>query len=126
MKKTFAALITVSLLTGCATVINGPNQTIMVSTLPTKDAQCSLENDKGKWQINTTPSPVVVRRSDKNLLVTCKTAAFDKTSQSIKSEQSMIVYANFLFTGPVGGFIDRNNGSAYEYPSEIRIPLKVA
>ena len=113
----------VSQLSGCATILNGTNQNITVLTPPTSDAQCALENDKGKWHINTTPSQIVVRRSDKNLRITCEKNEFNKKTISVKPELSNIVYANILFSGVVGGTIDRTNGSAYSYPSEINVHL---
>ena len=55
-----------------ATILNCPNQHIIVLTPPVNKAQCALENDKGKWLIEKTPSTIVVSRSEKDLLITCK------------------------------------------------------
>lgn len=115
--------VSVSGLVGCATIVNGPNQTIKVLTPPVNDAQCAVENDKGKWLIDKTPDTVVVKRSAKNLLVTCKKAQLSKQSISITPELSKVTYLNILFGGFLGGVVDRANGSAYEYPSEITVPL---
>lgn len=115
--------VSICLFSGCTTILNGTNQNIRVLTPPTTDAQCTLENDKGKWHINKTPGHIVVRRSDKKLLITCEKKAFDKKSVSVKPTLSNLVYGNLLFGGVIGGTIDRQNGSAYDYPSEINVPL---
>lgn len=128
MKKSLSILMAISVLSGCATIFNGENQRVTVLTPPANDAQCALENDKGKWLISQTPSSVLIRRSDKNLLITCEKNAFNKKSISIKPELSKVVYANMIFGGAVGGYIggyiDKKNGAAYAYPSEITVPFK--
>lgn len=115
--------VSISVMSGCATILNGPNQAITVLTPPVSDAQCSLENDKGSWLIDKTPGTIVVKRSYKNLLVTCKKTELRKHSISIKPELSKIVYLNILFSGFMGSVVDKANGSAFEYPSEIKVPL---
>lgn len=117
-------LISISQLSGCATILNGTNQSIIVLTPPTSEAQCALENDKGKWHINNTPAQILVRRSDKNLVITCTKNEFKKKTISVKPALSNVVYGNMLFGGGiVGGGVDRTNGSAYVYPSEINVHL---
>lgn len=125
MKNIYALLmfVSVSVISGCATIINGPNQNITVLTPPVSDAQCTLENDKGRWVIDKTPGVIMVKRSEKELLVMCKKTEMGKRSVSVKPELSKVVYLNIIFGGFMGGIVDRANGAAYEYPSEIRVPL---
>ncbi len=125
MNKVVIALagISVILFSGCASIMNGTQQTIQVLTPPVKNAECTLENDKGKWQLNT-PGMVMVRRSEKPLIVTCEKEAFHKKSKTVKSELSKMVYGNILVGGgALGGTVDRTNGSAFVYPIQISVPM---
>eukprot|EP01031_Cornospumella_fuschlensis_P022183 gene22183-27142_t len=84
---------------GCSTLTGegtGQNLSIMTYTTDNKDltgAQCELKNDEGTWTA-VTPATVMVRRSNKDLMVKCTKS---------------------------GAIIDHNNGSAYEYPSVLKL-----
>lgn len=117
------ASLSFSLLTGCASVVNGTHQTIAIETTPTKDAHCALENNKGKWYVTNTPASVVVHRSYKDLVVTCEKPGYDKSTTTVKSKTQAAVLGNLILGGGLGAGIDTINGSAYEYPLQIKISL---
>lgn len=70
-----------------------------------------------------TPGSVVVRRSNKDLQVVCKKPGLDVGSANVVSRTKGNMFGNIIFGGGVGAIIDHNNGSAYEYPSLIKIFL---
>ena len=113
-----------SLLTSCASVVNGTHQTVSVLTPPVQDAQCVLENNKGKWYLNHTPGSVVVHRSFKDLMVSCKKQGYGKATAAFKSKTKPAAFGNILLGGAIGAGVDMANGAAYEYPLEIKVPLK--
>ena len=119
----FAAL-GFSFLTSCASVVNGTHQTISVLTPPVQGAQCVLENNKGKWYLSNTPSSVVVHRSYKNLIVSCKKSGYSSATVAFKSKTKPAALGNILLGGAIGAGVDMANGAAYEYPLEIKVPLK--
>jgi hypothetical protein len=128
MKKIALLIITLNctLLTSCASVVSGTHQTVSILTPPVQGAHCVLENNKGKWYVSKTPASVVVHRSYKDLLVSCDKPGYEKSVSSIKSKTKGEVLGNIILGGGIGAGIDTYNGSAYEYPLEIKIPLKVS
>jgi uncharacterized protein YceK len=122
IKKTVALLLLV-FLNGCASIINGQNQTLSVDTSPHKGASCYLVNDKGKWFISDTPGSVTVLRSYEDLIVTCEKDGLRGTT-SVKSSTKGMAAGNILFGGFIGAAVDCGTGSAYDYPSIIHVDLK--
>ncbi len=105
-------------LTGCVSFIANPEQNIAVTTLPVQGAQCSLENNKGKWFISKTPGSVMVRKSDRNLIIICEKNGYAKTVSEIKPETNNTLYGKNLPSMAID-----NNGLAFRYPMSVRILL---
>ena len=129
MKKlTLLPLVASSFLmvTGCSTISgSGTSQSISVQTLaadgsPIDAARCDMTNDEGTWFV-TTPGSTVVHRSNKDLQVICKKAGVDVGVANVVSRTKGNMFGNLLFGGGIGAVIDHNNGSAYEYPTLIKI-----
>lgn len=127
MQKTVlitSGIFIASQLIGCASIVSGSHQRISVTTLPVQGAQCSLENNKGKWRITHTPGSANIHRSENNLTVICEKKGYSTVTSQFKSEINKAAYGNLLLGGIVGGAIDKNNGAAFEYPANIEISLK--
>ena len=111
-------------LTGCATMINGTSQSIMVTSSPA-GAICNLQNNYGNYPANTTPLAITVHRSSEALNITC-TKDNMIGELVIESKLSKVVAGNVLIDfGLISGPIDAANGSAFNYPDTIKIILKV-
>lgn len=125
MKKLaiLSSVILTAQLTGCATVVSGERQNISVVTSPVEGAQCSLENNKGKWTIPKTPGKALVQRSGKNLTIICEKKGYKKAISEIKPGTNKVTYANLLFGGIIGLAIDNSSGASYEYPMSVKVPL---
>lgn len=117
------------LLAGCASMVTGTNQSVSVHTGSVRGATCSLENNKGKWYISSTPGSVVVNRSYNNLLITCEKKGYRPVYKQVASKTKGMVFGNVVFA-PVGGIIgagvDVADGAAYDYPTEIFVPMQKA
>ena len=113
-----------SLLTGCASIVSGNQQKITVLTPPIQNARCALENNKGKWYVDHTPNSIVVHRSNKDLFLTCEKPGYEKSSTQVQSKLKGLIFGNIIFGGIIGGGIDVANGSAFDYPNEIKVPMK--
>ena len=113
------------LLSGCASIVSGHNQSLSVVTRNGNDdvtgARCSLTNDKGQW-FATTPASVTVRRSYAAMAVDCKT---DQSAgvASVKSNTKPMAFGNILFGGVIGVGVDVATGAAYDYPEVIAVSL---
>ena len=111
---------------GCASIVGGQNQSISVTTASdgndVEGAKCSLQNDKGSWYA-TTPGSVTVRRSYRDLLVTCKLDGVDPGTASVKSTTKALAFGNAIFGGVIGVAVDTASGAAYDYPNSIRVAM---
>lgn len=122
MKKCILSLFVVLLLTGCASIVTGQNQSLSIDTEPT-GANCTLTNDKGTWYVNSTPGTVTVLRSYESLNYTCKKGS-RSCSGSTKSTTKGMAFGNVLAGGIIGAAVDMGTGAAYDYPTPIACQMK--
>lgn len=114
------------LFTGCSTITgSGTTQPVSVQTYAADGqdvdgARCEMTNDEGSWFV-VTPGSTVVRRSNKDLQVICKKPGIDVGSANVVSRTKGNMFGNIILGGGIGAIVDHNNGSAYEYPSLIKI-----
>lgn len=112
--------------TGCSTLTGegtSQNLSVMTYTTDNKDltgASCELKNDEGTWTA-VTPATVMVRRSNKDLLVKCTKAGMSEARANVVSKTKANMWGNIIFGGGVGAIIDHNNGSAYQYPPVLKL-----
>jgi hypothetical protein len=116
------AFLSFIILSGCASIVNGQNQSVSVDTPGCSPANCELTNDKGKWFV-TTPGTVTVRRAFGNMEVACSKAGFATVSSSVASSTKAMAFGNILFGGVIGAGVDMGTGAAYDYPPVISVPL---
>ena len=121
---TLVILPVVSLLTGCASIVDGTSQKISVQTPPVTGAACTFQNNKGEWFLKSTPGIVSVHRSNEALLVACQKAGYQTASQTVKSTTKGMLAGNLVFGGLIGGGIDTADGAAFDYPTQINVPMK--
>lgn len=114
------------LLGGCASVVNGHNQSVSVQVRhkaePVQGANCSLTNDKGVWFV-ATPGSVSVHRSYRDLEVKCTAAGLPDGIVSVKSSTTAAAFGNILVGGVIGASVDVATGAAYSYPNLIPVEL---
>jgi len=115
-----------ALVTGCASITTGHNQSLSVETRldgqPAPGASCKLENDKGAW-FATSPGTVVVHRSYNDLNVRCEKDGHEPGVAAARSSTKGMAFGNILAGGIIGAAIDAGSGAAYDYPSIISVDL---
>lgn len=111
------------LATGCASIVNGQNQSVSVTTGPVQGATCALQNNKGKWYVPSTPGSVTVQRSYKDLNVNCQKKGYAPAERKIESKTKGMAFGNVIFGGVIGAGVDMADGAAYDYPNEINLDL---
>lgn len=114
-----------SLMTGCASIVDGTHQSVSVLTPPTTGATCALTNDKGKWFVNKTPGSVTIHQSYRDLSVACQKQGYQNATTNVKSHAKPMIAGNALFGGVVGAGVDAADGAAYKYPNVINVPMRV-
>ena len=124
--RVFAAIAVVSQLMGCASIVNGQNQSVSVEALAEAGsvvgANCKLSNNKGTWYI-TSPGSTMVQRSYEDLGVRCEKEPHDPGMVSVKSSTKAMAFGNILFGGVIGAGVDVATGAAYDYPTLITVVM---
>ncbi len=114
-------------MTGCASISNDTTNPVRFETfnaagVEVKDADCKLENDYGQQMVKT-PATVNVRRSSKDLQITCVKAG-DADGRGVAiSRANAGMAGNIIFGGGIGAIIDHNKGTAYTYPQWIQVVM---
>lgn len=111
------------LMTGCATILNGTHESVLVTTPPVSNAKCKLQNNNGVWYVDRTPGSVTVQRSYKHLDVSCSKAGYKTSSVHVKSVPNPMILGNAVFGGVVGAGVDLADGAATHYTSKIVVPM---
>ena len=109
------------LLSGCATIIAGDDQQIMVTSAPGEGANCSLQNAEGTWNV-TTPGSVNVQRSKTDIQVRCSMLGLADTQTVAESGFEPWTLGNLLFGGLIGLGVDWATGAIHKYPNNVQVP----
>jgi hypothetical protein len=112
---------------GCASITSSPSQTIQLIAVnandePIDNVLCILINSYGRWSVMA-PGAVVVGRSNENMNVTCSREDGWSGSSQIRSNFRTVAVGNVLVGGVVGLAVDHISGSAYEFPSHLKVVL---
>ena len=109
---------------GCASMISGTNQSLSVLTTGCPGATCQLTNSKGTWYV-TAPGSVTVHRGYGDMAVTCRKDGFPDGTTQVSSSTKIATGANIAWGVflPVGAGVDAATGAAYDYPAEIIVPM---
>lgn len=116
-----------SILTGCASIVNGSNQVISIDARnkgqQVVGATCKLDNGKGTFYV-TTPGTVTVHRAYDDMSVKCEKEGLPTGMTTVKSSTKAMAYGNILFGGIIGAAVDAGSGAAYDYPSLITVLME--
>ena len=121
-KTMLVSALVLSLLSGCASIVSGTNQSVTVDTPGCAAASCRLTNDKGEWAV-TTPGSVVVNRAYGPLTIVCSKDGFASATATVTSTTKAMAFGNILFGGVIGAGVDIGTGAAYDYPTSIVVPM---
>jgi hypothetical protein len=111
------------LFSGCASIVTGQDQTVSVSAPLCPGAQCKLQNSAGVFYIPSTPGTVVVNREYGDLSVVCSKPGTADFAMNVSSSTKAMAFGNIIAGGLIGAAVDVGTGAAYDYPSEIIVPM---
>jgi len=123
--KLTAAMAVAVLATGCASIVNDTNQPIRIDTVKADGtevtgAECKLTNDYGTSTAKS-GQQAMARRSSKDLDIVCTDPANPDAKARAISRANAGMAGNIIFGGGIGAIIDHNKGTAYTYPTWVRI-----
>lgn len=118
-----AVLSAAAVLGGCATLVKGSSQSIIVTTDP-PGAICTLTR-KGKEIaiVNPTPGTITLDKSKDAVAVSCKKAGYLESAGTVGSEFQAMTFGNILFGGLIGVAIDAGSGAMSQYGTSVTLTL---
>lgn len=124
MKRALIPIIACAALAGCASIVEGTDQTITVSSNPS-GALCVLERGWGQiGVVNLTPGMVHVEKSSDEITVRCSKDGYHDGVGVLVSEFEGMTAGNIIFGGIVGLAVDAGSGAMYYYPPSIVVTLQ--
>jgi hypothetical protein len=125
--RLYSIAVACVVMTGCASITNDTTNPVRFETynaagVEIKDVECKLENDYGQQMVKT-PATVNVRRSSKDLQITCAKSGEAEGRGVAISRANAGMAGNIIFGGGIGAIIDHNKGTAYTYPEWIRVVM---
>jgi len=132
VRKLTAAISTVSLMTGCATIVGDKEQAITINSSPNNANVVITDERNVEVHSGTTPATVTLRKSDgsyfggKTYTVDLSKDGFESRTMTINSKANgWYIGGNILFGGLIGWLIvDPLNGAMYNLtPDTINASL---
>ena len=125
LHRVFIAALACGLASGCASITGSDMQQINLETIDgsgnhVAGADCRATNDHGSWTVKS-PGFVPVRKSAQDLEVLCQHEGQQPGRATAVSRVNTGMFGNIVFGGVVGAAIDHTKGTAYDYPSFIRV-----
>lgn len=125
MIRLSTSLVAAVAMTGCASIVNDSTHPMKLETkaadgTPVAGADCRLSNDYGVISARSGDT-VQVRRSSKDLDITCKHPGNPDALARAISRANGGMAGNILFGGGIGAIIDHNKGTAYTYPTWVQL-----
>jgi len=114
-------------LTGCASMINGPNQKITVTTTQNdfyESTLCTLSNEEGNWTVK--PDAISeIHRDGNKMDVTCKNEEQIGKSFVKPDFGTSFIFLNILIDYcTISCLIDAGTNAFYGYPTLLSVPMK--
>lgn len=115
-----------SLLTGCASIMEGNDQSITVSTVKCEkhgDPICTASNKDNAVMVRA-PGTIPVEKGKSDLIVRCESD--DGLARGVfkaASKYESMNLGNILLGGVIGFGVDAATGAMWEYPSGIIVEM---
>lgn len=109
-------------LSGCASIVSGTTQSIVITTPPTTGANCVLQSPSGSWTV-TTPGSVALDKSKNDITIKCTKDGFQEAASVIPATFQGWTVGNILLGGLIGLGVDAATGALNEYPNAFEVPM---
>ena len=123
-KKVVLSAICTILLSGCASVIEGRSQEVVVKTDPEGSSCTLVRKDTPLGTISPTPGMVYLEKTKDNISIKCSKSGYADVSYTLESKYPENNWLYILVGGPVGWGIDSATGSDNKYASPVTIKLE--
>ena len=114
------------LLSGCASIMEGSDQTINVNTTGCEQLgpmRCNVTNSEGS-SVLTAPASVSVEKASGPLTISCASPDRSATGlRRIQSSYESMNAGNILAGGIIGMGVDAATGAMWKYPSSVNVGM---
>lgn len=121
-----SVVVTTSLLTGCATIVSGSQQTVNIQAINANNhhlissAKCVIVDSRGVYYaINSNPGSISLPREYGGLNVDCRAKGYWQQSIGTGSSFNAWTLGDIIFWP--GAIVDAATGAVKEYPSHITV-----
>lgn len=112
----FLAPLSLILLAGCATVMEGTSQSVAVATTP-PGAVCTVDRAGTRLgQVAATPGSIHIDKSKNDLTVTCAKPGYQTATVSQTPHFVGTTFGNIILGGGIGAIVDAASGANYIPP----------
>lgn len=121
--KGLVALILVTALSGCATILSGKSQTVTLNSNP-PGARCEVTRE-GRiiGVVENTPGAITIDKTKHNLDIKCSKEGYVDSSEFGKSGTEGSVFGNIILGGGIGWIVDSAAGADNKYPEVVTVNL---
>jgi hypothetical protein len=126
-----AALVLLSGLAACASVVSSTESTVQVRTNPA-GAKCALTGHEGYSSAVTTPATVIIPNNASPVTVWCEAEGFRRTSYTMTASSDGWIWANSAFIVSTGGIallgalVDESRSAGRTFAEEVEYDLEPA
>ena len=126
MRGFLGMLLTLPVLAGCSTIIEGRHQELSINSEP-PGAACKLEREGAQiGAVAATPGTVLVEKTKNDILITCEKPGYQTASLKNHSDSAAATAGNILLGllgGPIAWGIDSATGADNKYDSPVSLTL---
>lgn len=117
------ALGAASMLSACASVMEGTSESVAVNTNP-PGATCNVDRAGTRLgTISPTPGSVNVSKSKNDLTVTCTKEGYEQAQLSVSPKFVGTTFGNVLIGGGVGAIVDAATGASFDLPDQVSVSM---
>jgi hypothetical protein len=114
------------LVSGCATITKGSQQTVTIATDPS-GAVCNMTRDaKPLAVVNPTPGSIPIEKASGSIAILCRKDGYKDAAGVLSSEFQAWTFGNIILGGLIGVVVDAASGAMHEYPAMVTITLEPA
>lgn len=121
--KNIALILGLVALSGCASIVEGHTQQILVNTSPA-DASCAfVRNNEPIGVVTPTPNSIVIEKTKHDIIIKCDKPGYEQATFFNKSDVDGWVFGNIVLGGLIGWGIDSATGADNKYESPVNLSL---
>lgn len=123
MKNVLLGAFSLLTLSGCASIISGTSQEVVVNTNPS-EADCTLERQGiSIARINPTPGAATIKKTKYDITILCNKPGYQEATFFNKSGSEGATFGNIVLGGGIGWAVDSAAGADNKYTSPVNITL---